>query len=120
MIVNPADHPKQGPMHPLVGCDEAGVRVYYQPGDPPWRYRWDCLRWEIANGRSEWTPADEPIGCEACGAVAPLNDYDCLGADSDKVFCPDCGAEVEGVEMWESQLSHTPDKTQKTLFGATP
>lgn len=42
----------------------------------------------------EAIPPPDTETCPKCHAVSKLDDCDCLGADPDNVFCPECGAEI--------------------------
>ena len=34
------------------------------------------------------------VRCKTCGFVGPINDFDVIGADDDKLFCNQCGKET--------------------------
>jgi hypothetical protein len=40
------------------------------------------------------TGASIRVRCTACGFIGPLNDFDVMGADKDKLFCNECGNEA--------------------------
>ncbi len=44
----------------------------------------------------EWPDelTEQPYQCPICHRIAVLDDFDCLGADEDCVFCNDCNNEV--------------------------
>jgi hypothetical protein len=39
--------------------------------------------------------AGETVLCPACGFVGDWDDFDCMGADEDCIFCNACGVELE-------------------------
>lgn len=85
-----------------------GIRVYYLPGDSPWRYQHDCIRhalaghgWALsAKAIPLWNPeTDYGVWCELCGFVGQIDHFDVIGADAGKLFCPECGGECDGEEF---------------------
>lgn len=43
--------------------------------------------------------SDYLLQCPECKHKADLDDWDVLGSDDDKLFCPECGREVVPVNL---------------------
>ena len=44
------------------------------------------------------------VRCQACGFIGPLNDFDVMGADPEKLFCNRCGRETQVDEVGNISL----------------
>ena len=46
-------------------------------------------------GLTWWEGNIEYVKCPTCGNVTDIQNYDCLGADPDCVFCNQCHQEIQ-------------------------
>ena len=78
----------------------SGIRDYYLPGDPYWRRKAEVLKREWLAG------GDDLEQCPECLFVGTIDDFDCMGADRDHLFCNQCGVmfEQEPLEIPDGQL----------------
>lgn len=88
-----------------VGHDESGIRMYYLPGDPPWRWRSSVCKYRWLRGDMDYQTLYQ---CPACCFVGTVENFDCAGGDDGELFCNQCGAAFIDGEDCESVCEAQP------------
>lgn len=82
-----------------------GIRDYYQPGDTMSRRKREVYMAKLAENErrhaaGEKAEAIEPMfECPACHECETSSGFDGIGADYGRMFCLNCGVEVEPIDI---------------------